>query len=90
MTPEDAYPYWRFSMWRTGYGTYTDIDKAVAEGELIPFKKYSERGRCTMYELCDIDTEDILCIRRMSAEEAKARNDELRKNGELCRWREAA
>ena len=43
MTPEQAYPFWRFDMWLKGYGTYLDIDKAVEEGELIPFKEYPKK-----------------------------------------------
>jgi len=43
MTPEEAYPFWRFEMWRKGYGTYIDIERQVREGGLKPFINYPEK-----------------------------------------------
>lgn len=43
MTPEEAYPFWRFEMWIKGHGSYVDIEKQIDEGKLIPFKKYPKK-----------------------------------------------
>jgi len=34
------YAMWRFDMWSKGYGTYNDIDEAVATGDLEPGNDY--------------------------------------------------
>jgi len=44
MTPEELYPLWRFEMWIKGYGTYLEIDKAVNNESLKPFKIYPDKS----------------------------------------------
>ena len=40
---ETAYAIWRLDMWIKNYGSYTDIDKAVESGELIPGQEYPKK-----------------------------------------------
>jgi len=44
MTPEELYPFWRFEMWCKGYGTYLEIDEAVNNKTLRPFKIYPDKS----------------------------------------------
>jgi len=42
-TATDLYAWWRFMMWIRGYGSYTEIDRAVERGDLIPGRRYPVR-----------------------------------------------
>jgi len=38
MSKSEPYPMWRFAMWLKNYGSYVEIEKKIANGELDPSK----------------------------------------------------
>lgn len=46
VTAEVAYPFWRFHLWETGFGSYDVIDAAVGAQTLKPFTCPNEACDC--------------------------------------------